>query len=255
MHFRTLVASLHYFQYLTVGEEHSQESYTQVPYFAIDAIDHNNNIESNMIQPPKPVTLAAMANRTTHRYRKPISHKLFPLVRKGDVHDLHILLNSDANWMKKKILSIRDGFGNTAIIAAASEGNSAMIEYLLLQTEGEAADIDAFNKQGMTALHYCALMNHPRILDLLLQKGANLFATTNRGRTSLELALERKNEASVSTLLLWGCPFPVYILGYHGSSCVEQERNLIVSKNGSYSYEDCKKDMQRLWRERIAAAL
>jgi hypothetical protein len=209
----------------------------------------------SLIQPPKPVSLAAIANRTTHRYRKPISHKLFPLVRKGNVHGLHIFLNSDANWMKKKILSIRDGFGNTAIIAAASEGNSAMLEYLLLQTEGEAADLDAFNQQGMTALHYCALMNHPKFLDLLLQKGANINATTKRGRTSLDLALEKKHEACVSTLLLWGCSFPVYILGYHGSSCVEQERNLIVSKHGSYSYDDCKDDMQHLWRERIVAAL
>jgi hypothetical protein len=202
------------------------------------------------------VSLEAMAKRTIHRYRKPISHKLFPLVRAGDVRQLHLLLHSDANWMGlQKLLSIRDGFGNTAIIVAASEGNSAMIDYLLLQTEGEAADINAINKQGMTALHWAANSNHPKIIDLLLQKKANLFQRTTQGRTALDLALQACHEPAVSTLLLWGCPFPPYILGRYGATCVEQERNLIVAKCGSTHYQDCRPEMISLWRSRIAPAM
>tara|TARA_B100000795_G_C22590371_1_gene357230 strand:+ start:132 stop:734 length:603 start_codon:yes stop_codon:yes gene_type:complete len=196
-----------------------------------------------------------MAKRTIHHYRKPVSHKLHPLVRKGDVRGLHLLLHSKQNWLNKRLLSIRDGFGNTAIITAASEGNSAMIDYLLLQTEGEAANLDAINKQGMTALHWAARSNHCKILDLLLQKGANLFAKTTTGKTALDIALVARHESCVSTLLLWGCPFPVYLLGYHGATCIEQERNLIVSSCGSTNYEHCQSKMQELWKVRILPAM
>ena len=69
--------------------------------------------------------------RPKHKYRPPVSKEFFPLVRSGNVRALHLLVHSDKNWLGKKILSLRDGFNNTALIAAASKGNSAMVSYLL----------------------------------------------------------------------------------------------------------------------------
>ena len=166
--------------------------------------------------------------------------------------------------MNERLLSVRDGYGNTPIIAAAEEGNSAMVEYLLLQQTDPAhaaitttsnIGLEGVNKQGWSALHYAAKSDHSHILDLLLEKGCNLYAKTNKGRTALDLALRYKNESCVSCLLLHGCPFPLYILGRHGAAAVEMERNMVVATCGSTHYEDCRQGMQHLWSHRILPGL
>jgi len=210
--------------------------------------------------PPKApvICLATMARRTTHNYRKPFSHKFMPIVRSGEVRKLHFFLHSEENWMKERLLTLRDGFGNTALITAASEGNSAMVEYLCLQMDNSkestkvlSVGVDAVNAQGWNAMHFAAKNNHYGILDLLLQKGGDLYAKTHQGRTALDLALRYKSESCVSNLLLYGVPFPLYIIGRHGAACVEEERNNIVCRRGSAAYEDCKTDFHTLWQTRI----
>jgi hypothetical protein len=222
----------------------------------------NTCIKTSLPPKPKTPSLENMAKRITHRYRKPYSKKFFPIVRSGKVRELHLLLNSEENWMGlEKLLSIRDGFGNTAVIIAASEGNSAMLEYLLLQIEKcktidiKLVGIDSKNNNGWSAIHFAAHLDRHLILDLLLQKGCDLYAKTRNSRTALDLALRMKHEQCVSILLLYGCPFPLSVLGRYGAFNIENERNNIVCKNGSMNYEDVQQDMKELFNEKILPGL
>lgn len=193
--------------------------------------------------------------RSKHKYRPPVSKEFFPLVRTGDVHALHLLLHSDRNWLGDKLLSLRDGFNNTALIAAASKGNSAMVSYLLNRSSDEDG-LNATNSQGMTALHWAARENHAHICDQLLQKGADYNMRTRRGERPIDFALKMGNEEAVSCLLLWGCPFPFSPLwGLHGVSCIEQERNLIVAQNGTCDKDILREKMKKLFDTRIAPVL
>ena len=193
--------------------------------------------------------------RPTHKYRAPVSKDFFPLVRKGDVHGLHILLHSERNWIGIKLLELRDGFGNTALIAAASHGNSAMVSYLLTHVS-ESDGLNAINFEGMTALHWAARENYAHICEQLLQNKADYSMRTRKGDTPMDFALKRGNEEAVSCLLLWGCPFPIHPLwGIYGASCIEQERNLIVAKYGTYDKDVLKSKMKILFDQRIAPAL
>ena len=50
--------------------------------------------------------------------------------------------------------------------------------------------------------------------------------------------------------------FPIHRLwGVYGASCMEQERNLIVAKYGTYDKDVLKREMKSLFDRRIAPAL
>jgi hypothetical protein len=193
--------------------------------------------------------------RPKHTYRAPIAKEFFPLVRNGDVHALHLLLHAEKNWLGSKLLAQRDGFNNTALITAASHGNSAMVSYLLTHA-GEGDGLNATNFEGMSALHWAARENHAHICEQLLQNKADYLLKTRNGDTPMDFALRRGNEETVSVLLLWGAPFPIHRLwGVYGAACIEQERNLIVAKYGTYDKDVLKREMKALFNRRIAPAL
>ena len=193
--------------------------------------------------------------RPRHKYRAPVAKEFFPLVRNGDVHALHLLLHSERNWLGKELLAQRDGFNNTALIAAAANGNSAMVSYLLTHADDKDG-LNATNFEGMTALHWAAREDHAHIAEQLLQNKADYTMKTRKGELPIDFALRRGAEKTVSVLLLWGCPFPIHPLwGVYGASRIEQERNLIVAKYGTYDKDVLKREMKRLFDRRIAPAL
>jgi ankyrin repeat protein len=84
---------------------------------------------------------------------------------------------------------------------AAQQGDREAVKSLLKQ----AADVNAAQGDGMTALHWAALKNDADLAQTLLYAGANIRATTRiGGYTPLVLAAQNGNAAVIGTLLSAG---------------------------------------------------
>ena len=86
----------------------------------------------------------------------------------------------------------RNVCGATALALAASTGQERMVD-LLLQ---HGAEINKQNSHGMTALMYAALF-HPATLLCLLRAGADTKLRTEDGKSALQLAKENGHAACV----------------------------------------------------------
>ena len=79
-------------------------------------------------------------------------------------------------------------FGDTALHRASLSGRKDVVEMLL----EKGADVNAMNKGGFTALHMASLMGHEDIVAILLEKGlekgADVNAENKSGDTALILA-------------------------------------------------------------------
>src|SRR5215475_9457228 len=67
--------------------------------------------------------------------------------------------------------------GDNRIAEAAMQGDKEAVRSLLKQ----AADVNATQGDGMTALHWAALKGDPEMAEMLLYAGANVRATTRLG--------------------------------------------------------------------------
>src|SRR5437868_11691203 len=88
--------------------------------------------------------------------------------------------------------------GSSPVADAAMQGNRAAVTALLKQ----AADVNAAQGDGMTALHWAAMKNDAELARMLLYAGANVKATTRIGAyTPLLLAAKNGSAAVVEPLL------------------------------------------------------
>ena len=78
----------------------------------------------------------------------------------------------------------RDQSGKTALMYAAKGTNARVVEMLL----DMGADVNAQDEQGETALIVAAGKGHADIVKLLLDRGADVNARDDWGRTALKLA-------------------------------------------------------------------
>src|SRR3954466_2948022 len=74
---------------------------------------------------------------------------------------------------------------------AAMEGNRDAVKVLLKQ----AADVNAAQGDGMTALHWAAMKNDAELVQTLLYAGANVRATTRIGGYTALLLAARNGSA------------------------------------------------------------
>jgi len=74
--------------------------------------------------------------------------------------------------------------GQTALIAAARGGHLDIVEYL---TSQQNVNIDMHDKHGATALFEAVINNHPKVVQLLIEKGAD-GSIKFYGKTVLEWA-------------------------------------------------------------------
>ena len=99
-------------------------------------------------------------------------------VKSGDIDAVKWLIAVGAD------VNATDNVGNTALISAAAEGYSAIVEMLLKA----GADVDAqtlHGYRGWSALMYAAREGHADIVRLLLDAGADVNATLFSGTTAL----------------------------------------------------------------------
>src|SRR5579871_5999371 len=93
------------------------------------------------------------------------------------------------------------GSDDTRVANAAMKGDKEAVRFLLKQ----AADVNAAQGDGMTALHWAALNGDSELAQLLLYAGANTRATTRiGGYTPLFMAAKNGNANVVDTLLKAG---------------------------------------------------
>ena len=91
--------------------------------------------------------------------------------------------------------------GDTRVVDAVMKGDKEGVRALLKQ----AADVNAAQGDGMTALHYAALKGDAELAQMLLYAGANVKATTRLGGyTPLYFAAKAGNAAVVDVLLKAG---------------------------------------------------
>ena len=83
--------------------------------------------------------------------------------------------------------------GNTPIMGASRNGNTKLIEQLLLN----GAEVNAKNNKGKNSLHYASEEGHFQAVILLLKNNADKSAIDNEGTTPLDLAKEKGNSSII----------------------------------------------------------
>jgi hypothetical protein len=90
-----------------------------------------------------------------------------------------------------------DSHGQTPLLWAVRGGHEAVVQLLL----EKGADIEARDHSGQTALLWAAENGHRAVVQLLLEKGADIEARDHSGQTALLWAAENGHEAVVQLLL------------------------------------------------------
>lgn len=138
---------------------------------------------SYLNEPPVPPNIGASANDSIDNIDYAISQ--------GFLTSIRILFESGADITRPGL------FGFPPLLAAASNGQVQIVEYLLARgapMESTAAE------SGFTALHLAAANGHSEVVDLLLEKGADVNATSRRG-LPIRLALLNGKVAIANRLL------------------------------------------------------
>jgi len=86
----------------------------------------------------------------------------------------------------------------TPLIVAALTGDAGVVELLI----DKGADINATNNSHETALHVAVLNDHRDVAELILNKGANVNATSDSGRTPLHYVAIDNDDKELATLLI-----------------------------------------------------
>ncbi|XP_072759308.1 protein TANC2 isoform X4 [Anoplolepis gracilipes] len=95
------------------------------------------------------------------------------------------------------LLEQRDPAGRTALMLAASEGYTNLIELFL----DKGSILETRDKEGLTALGWACVRGRVTVVQMLLDRGANVSTNDNTGRTPLDLAAFQGNPKLVQLLL------------------------------------------------------
>ena len=120
------------------------------------------------------------------------SDTILDYARKGDLEKVRILLAQSP-----ALVSSRDRSGKTALIWAAMNGHTGIVDLLL----GYDADVNARDYDGATALHWAARNNHVQAARSLLGHSAAVGVRDNRGQTPLHWAVEAGRKEMVRLLI------------------------------------------------------
>ena len=94
-------------------------------------------------------------------------------------------------------VEVCDSHDQTPLLWAVRGGHEAVVQLLL----DKGADIEARDHSGRTALWMAAKHGHKAVVQLLLDKGANIEARNHSGQVALSSAAQHGHEAVVQLLL------------------------------------------------------
>lgn len=106
-------------------------------------------------------------------------HPIFSAIRNGRVSEAQDILVTHISTFD---VDTRDSFGNTVLIVAA-QNNRKRVTKMCVKA---GVPLDAQNKQGNTALHYCYGYGYFELGEYLINKGANPDAVNNAGETAFD---------------------------------------------------------------------
>lgn len=168
---------------------------TEFSYFQ-DAIS-NRNLDMRLEDGQTPLHIASILGHTgiahyllennaqTNVQDSTGTTPLHEAVRYGNLEIVQMILNAGAN------VNAKDNLGKTPILLAIPEKNSLEIYKTLLKFKADATEKDMY---GDTALHTATMTNVPvAVLQELVNGGAEINARNKEGVTALLVALENHN--------------------------------------------------------------
>lgn len=107
--------------------------------------------------------------------------------------------NVDANW-KKKLDLLTKQEKEKLIFKFAYEANKKLIK-AILQSGGEEADLNAFDKDGNNALMYAVKSGDKDVVKFLIEEGIRSNYVNNMGFSPIHLAVRKNNIKLVATIV------------------------------------------------------
>ena len=108
-----------------------------------------------------------------------------------------------------------DNNGITCLIIASRFGHTETVRYLVGLKD---VDVNHADTSGFAALHYAVQQNHPDVMQVLIDAGADIEAMEEKGRSPLHVACLSGSLAVVKMLLKAGAG--VCVLSNGGSTCL-----------------------------------
>ncbi|KAL0764903.1 hypothetical protein CaCOL14_012709 [Colletotrichum acutatum] len=128
---------------------------------------------------------------------------------------------AEALIKRKAKVDCKDANGLTALSLAAQAGHVSLVQLLV---EGGARIDRKDETDGRTALHWAVLKDRTAVIEELLERGANIEATSKTGHTAIYYAIRNGFEASFKLLLEKGASLSVE--GPHGKAPLAYARDV-----------------------------
>ena len=125
---------------------------------------------------------------------------IFNCAAYGEVDSLRDALSRCPLGLAATAASLRDGFDNTLLIEAAKNGHSHTVAFL---ADDCAADVDAVDAMGRSALHWAAGGGHVPTVELLLRRRAAI-RPDRTAATPVHMASRAGHERVVTLLVAAG---------------------------------------------------
>lgn len=135
------------------------------------------------------------ADRAVLRTHRGQILRLVDAARRGDMGEVAYVVEFGDPPVCVNSAGIR---GETALIAAAREGHTSVVQYLLEQGRANPNVQDA---EGWTALMEAAVNGHLTIVDLLLMRGADRTIVNHSGDNAFRLASQQRQRAVMQSLM------------------------------------------------------
>ncbi len=138
-----------------------------------------------------------------------------------------------------KSVNTRSFYGRIALGLAAHRGHTSIVELLI----EKGADVNLKNKMGAIALHYAAAYSSDKkIVNLLIDKNADINAKDNNGDTPLNYAINGKQKEIANLLLDKGATFKTkgydthYLLYVAASAGINRIVDKTINKDTRFLY-------------------
>ncbi len=136
----------------------------------------------------------------------PITYPFHAMAASGNETSLKEMLDTAGKDNTHNIINEVDHRGFTVLHKAIESGNGEIVNMLIDRGANVNAEVTGDDPEGWTAVHFAAFDNFPKIIRLLVENGAdvNKWGKSKAPLTPLRIAITRDHQDSVRTLLELG---------------------------------------------------